>query len=517
MKLDIGSLMFNINVKVGGTPSWGTEMGQGEGYKFHAENIESLITSLTYKSVDDIENVVCEFGKGGSRTNDYRIMMASVYNKVYVNNELIPNAEFLLIMAKQIINPNGFHIGRKTLKYSPNMTYRNVKINEKCFELIRKKYNLNENSAWFINEINTKNQDELYLTMYIIDKEKELFFESALERKKYIQEIEKNQEELKLKELNKNRIKGGYNKIYYGVPGTGKSYGIKKKLENVEEENKFRTTFHPEYTYNDFVGQLLPMVIKEGVNKGNITYGFQKGPFTLALEKAYNTPEKEVYLVIEEMSRGNCAAIFGDIFQLLDREKSGEEKDWSVFSVNNEVIAQDIMQINNGKIKIPSNLFILGTINTSDQNVFVVDNAFKRRFDWEYISTKPISENGKYLNNAQLEFNNGNENIHIDWINLYRILNKFISSTEKLALGEDKQIGQFFIEFNGENNKEKIKNKLLHYLWFDIQTATYKTEVKLFDKSIANFSDLYEKYEQEKKIFSDEFFEYIKEWYNNNL
>ena len=96
-------------------------------------------------------------------------------------------------------------------------------------------------------------------------------------------------------------------------------------------------------------------------------------------------------------------------------------------------------------------------------------------------------------------------------------MNKFISSSEKLGLGEDKQIGQFFIEFDSESYKEKIKNKLLHYLWFDIQGASYKTEVKLFDDSITNFSDLYDKYEDDEKIFSDDFFECLDAWNNNSL
>lgn len=316
---------------------------------------------------------------------------------------------------------------------------------------------------------------------------------------------------------NENRVNGGYNVIYYGVPGTGKSYAIDQLLKEVKNENKFRITFHPEYTYNDFIGQLLPTIIKEGEHKGDITYSFQKGPFTLALEKAYDTPQEAIYLIIEEMSRGNCSAIFGDIFQLLDRVKDGDKKDWSRYFVNNEVIAKDITRISDGRIKIPSNLYIIGTVNTSDQNVFVMDTAFKRRFEWKYISTKPVPANKPYLNSVELSFHNGKEFITINWINLYGVLNKFISSSEKLGLGEDKQIGQFFIEFDGKNDKEEIKNKLLHYLWFDIQEATYKTEVKLFDDSITSFSDLYDKYEDDKKIFSDDFFDCIDAWNNNSL
>lgn len=312
-------------------------------------------------------------------------------------------------------------------------------------------------------------------------------------------------------------------KIYYGAPGTGKSFAIKEYLENkgIEDEYIFRVTFHPEFTYNDFIGQLLPTVEKNGNDESTITYGFEKGVFTLALEKAYQDTSKEVYLVIEEMSRGNCASIFGDIFQLLDRENSGVEKGYSRYFINNPVIAKDIIALSGDRIKLPANLSILGTVNTSDQNVFVMDTAFKRRFEWEYISTKPVPTTKPYKNNVNIKLNNGTEMIGINWVDMYGVLNKYISSDQWLALGEDKQIGQFFIEFDDERNEEKInekiKNKLLHYLWFDIQLACYKTDVKLFDETISNFSDLYDRFEADEKIFSDDFFTCIEAWKNKSL
>lgn len=308
-------------------------------------------------------------------------------------------------------------------------------------------------------------------------------------------------------------------KIYYGAPGTGKSYAISKDLREMKipDEDIFRVTFHPEYTYCDFVGQILPTIKNNGENRGDISYDMVKGVFTLALEKAYQDTSKEVFLIVEEMSRGNCSAIFGDIFQLLDRETEGIDKGWSKYFINNSLIAKDIIYLKDDRIKLPANLSILGTVNTSDQNVFVMDTAFKRRFEWEYISTKPVKENGINLNNIKINLNNGKTIIETNWIDLYGVLNKFISSGEKLGLGEDKQIGQFFIEFDEQDSKQKIKNKLLHYLWFDIQGATYKTEVKLFDDSITNFSDLYEKYEADEKIFSDDFFDCIEKWNNNSL
>lgn len=308
-------------------------------------------------------------------------------------------------------------------------------------------------------------------------------------------------------------------KIYYGAPGTGKSFEVNKYLKekNIPDERIFRITFHPEYTYNDFTGQLLPTVVRTGEHAGDITYAYEKGVFTLALEKAYEDTSKEVYLVLEEMSRGNCAAIFGDIFQLLDREKDGLNRGYSRYFINNAVVSKDIIAIDDDRVKLPPNLSILGTVNTSDQNVFVMDTAFKRRFEWEYISTKAVKdENDNYLNNIDITLNDGSGTpVEIKWVDLYSKLNIFISSDDKLGLGEDKQIGQFFIEFdtdaNWETHKEQIKNKLLHFLWFDINQSSYRADVRLFDESIKNFSDLYDTFADDGKIFSNAFFECINE------
>ena len=599
MILDIGTLMFNMTTGgKGGTPSWGTDMGQGEGYKFNFESYEEMITSLTYACVDDMENVQLEFGKGGSRTEDYRIVTASLYRKIYVNENLIPDAEFMLILAKQIHNESGHHIGRRTLKYSPNIKYHEEKINEICIEKIKDFYGLNDDSAWFINEINLKNQDELHFSMYIVDEEKAMDFENSEKRKEYVLSLTESNSSandrkvrysnwlkkvkglqdstisnyvryinyIKDKEFSdidlysitnkkdfqaiinsfistqeyidfnngSNRIAQstlnyyaefleyeanlvikGYNKIYYGAPGTGKSYEIDnvvlKDLSNDErKERVIRTTFHPEYTYNDFVGQLIPTVNKD---TNEITYDFNEGPFTIAMKKAYATPNQMIYLVIEEMSRGNCAAIFGDIFQLLDRRDDGV----SEYAINNDLIS-NYVKMDRNEVRLPSNLTILGTVNTSDQNVYVMDTAFKRRFEWKYISIEPVyndeNDHSKgYKNNADIKLKYGDEIKTYKWIDLYRALNKFISSNEYLGLGEDKQIGQFFIkfDFDEEIDRDKIENKLLHYLWFDIQESSFKSDISLFNDNISSFGDVYMNYtiSDGSQIFSNKFFELL--------
>ncbi|WP_280512259.1 AAA family ATPase [Carnobacterium mobile] len=214
----------------------------------------------------------------------------------------------------------------------------------------------------------------------------------------------------------------------------------------------FRTTIHPEYSYSDFIGQLLPYTDPSDSSK--VRYTFKKGVFTEAMVEAYSDSTKRVYLILEELSRGNVSAIFGDIFQLLDRNIHFESK----YSIVNKDIANEIIAFPGDRIKIPSNLNIIGTVNTNDQSVFPMDTAFKRRFDWRYISSDPAKdEHGsriKKLNNPKLfipiDANRSND-IETNWQSFYMVLNDYITD-KQLGLGknEDKQVGQFFIQFSSE-------------------------------------------------------------------
>ena len=185
-----------------------------------------------------------------------------------------------------------------------------------------------------------------------------------------------------MKSIESERLSGGTNILLYGVPGSGKSWTIEH--EYCKEGTKVeRLVFHPDYTNADFVGQILPVV--DPVDK-MVTYEFTPGPFTNILREAYKNPQQSYVLIIEEINRGNAPAIFGDIFQLLDR--CVEEKNidgitypagTSEYGITNENIAKNVYGRVNQKVRIPSNLSILGTMNTSDQNVFTLDTAFQRR------------------------------------------------------------------------------------------------------------------------------------------
>jgi len=302
-----------------------------------------------------------------------------------------------------------------------------------------------------------------------------------------------------------------YQKIFFGAPGTGKSYKIKQELKtlNIPENRIFRVTFHPEYSYSDFIGQILPKIeIDTQSNEKSITYEFSKGIFTQALEKAFKDLTLDVYLIIEEMSRGNVASIFGDVFQLLDRENIGTQKGFSKYPISNDFISKDIVYFPDNKVQLPPNLIIYGSVNTSDQNVFTMDTAFKRRFNWEYISVDPIKE----INNPTLQLYHESQMWDIPWNRLYMGLNKFISSRDFLDLGEDKQLGQFFIDFSDMTPQEiddVIKNKLLHYLWNDIHKISFRKNVHLFQENIQSYGELYNRFENKSPIFSKLFIEQL--------
>ncbi len=324
---------------------------------------------------------------------------------------------------------------------------------------------------------------------------------------------------------NSNKKIRGINKIYFGAPGTGKSYGIKNfiKENGIEDYNDkidhprvFRTSVHPEFTYNDFIGQVMP-VIEEGKDRKNIIYDFTPNVFTDALKAAFSNEniDKPIFLIIEEMSRANIAAVFGDLFQLLDRDIHGE----SEYRINNSLIANYIFKDAHKKIYLPSNLFIIGTVNTSDQNVYVMDTAFKRRFEFEYISPNDMKKNLKdeYLNNWSFTLKNEEKEIVFNWIRLIKALNKFIVSSEEiggLSLSEDKQIGQFFVKFVIDEKDDKslsdvynynqIKGKLLQYLWDDVQKVSY-SQTKLFIDSVNSFGELNDLADKKLIFFSDNF------------
>ena len=316
-------------------------------------------------------------------------------------------------------------------------------------------------------------------------------------------------------------------KIFYGAPGTGKSFSIKSVIAehmsidvdqvDMEADNIFRTTFHPDYDYAQFVGCYKPTKEKNG----DITYDFVPQVFVNALVEAYggvqpaksssntsattgqvaNSGSKEddlndkdtvveqtveseietqavkpVYLVIEEINRGNCAQIFGDIFQLLDRNANGE----SEYSISVDKDLREYLEINcpnairNGKIKIPANLSIIATMNTSDQSLFPMDSAFKRRWEWEYVPIKNqnFDKDGNLIH-FRIVVEEGR--YEYDWNVFQNAVN--VEIKEKTN-SEDKQMGDYFIK--KDVTLDEFINKVMFYLWNDVCKENYQTEDNFF-------------------------------------
>jgi 5-methylcytosine-specific restriction endonuclease McrBC GTP-binding regulatory subunit McrB len=367
-------------------------------------------------------------------------------------------------------------------------------------------------------------------------------------------------------------MKKAVQKILFGSPGTGKSHKIKNAVAlelsvDVSSKNYIPTVFHPEYTYGDFMGKLMPLTD----DSGKVSYKFYAGHFLKALGLAYKNlinsaiqydkdkrevlskykeeikikrqdefsseQEKEleqryalvqrntqnVLLVIDEINRGNSAAIFGTVFQLLDRRsdnwseypvllsdlesltllkeiglikelKSGstdyfyketptskkktlEEKEWKEYLdyIISDLSGNERFELNDNYVKIPSNLSIIATMNTSDNSIYFMDSAFKRRWDWEFIEIEDI-EQKELLKNTTITLNNGTK---YQWCSFVDRLNGFIKSNyDKIRKIEDKQVGYRFIN-EYEITEDKLKNKLLFFIWDNVFGTNKDPLIKL--------------------------------------
>lgn len=252
------------------------------------------------------------------------------------------------------------------------------------------------------------------------------------------------------------------NKIYFGAPGTGKSYQITQDLKEVDKIFQKRVTFHPEYDNASFVGSYKPITN----NEGEIKYEFCPQIFTNIFIESCNDPNHQYYLIIEEINRGNCAEIFGELFQLLDRDINYEiSPSNELINYLNDNIANSKFYID-GKMLLPDNLSILATMNTSDQSLFPMDSAFKRRWEWEYI---PINYNiDSNVNKSALYHIRLDKSTSVKWIDFIENINFKIKDNPNLGL--DKCIGNYFVKPD-ETNEISIETfiyKVIFYLWNDV-------------------------------------------------
>lgn len=449
----------------------------------------------------DYAEALCEycdfFDKKIRNSNELNFIVLNQDFKNIKYTELFENEDDLKKFTRFLIDEN-YRPGKKFINGKEDKSFRGTKdIFGSC---ILKMLPLPDASSGYFGNI-----------VYYLSKRKNLF-----------QKLEKFYAELNVissaVDLNCN-LKPAQT-IYYGVPGCGKSNKIDEETGSVSDEQKMRVVFHPEYTNADFVGQILPTNVD-----GNVEYKFRPGPLSKILRRAYLHPDKKYYLIVEEINRGNAAAIFGEYFQLLDRIAAKKEvpangytytEGWSSYSIENEFInwyirenlyadvnhklqneddgiakksddeSQKAIEIGNlhfsanTGIRLPPNLSILATMNTSDQNVFIVDNAFQRRWDMVLVKnefgkakTEEEQKNVDQQKTAQIG------DSQITWETFQKTINEKISQFSKennFSSMIDKRLGCWFVKAvpdkNDANGKyiiteDSFKNKILKYLWDD--------------------------------------------------
>ena len=283
-------------------------------------------------------------------------------------------------------------------------------------------------------------------------------------------------------QLKRHKINAPIQQILFGAPGTGKSHTL-NSYANITEQNSIRTTFHPDSDYSTFVGCYKPTKDEES---GEITYDFTPQAFTNAYVTAWKNAPTPFFLIIEEVNRGNCAQIFGDIFQLLDRDEYGyssykttPDQDLANY-IRKQFAYTDIddADVKSGKkMQLPPNLYIWATMNTSDQSLFPIDSAFKRRWDWRYI---PIdyTDRGHYIACGDTQYS---------WADF---LQKVNDRVESVTQSEDKKLGYWFMG-NGAEQKEitidRFVSKVIFYLWNDVFKDFGKSGNTIFKDSFAKF------------------------------
>jgi len=570
MKLDLGSFAFGSEITTGGgTPSWGTSLGQKRpDLKLTYPGYDNIVIGMMYKSVPT-DKVFMPIGKGGhvcSSLEDDGLQLAALFDKVYIN-EVRVNAPFILVIYK---DSSDSWNGRRTLKYNVKTEYRRTSIdvisNLDFQEAAEEALQLENGACWVISDVFIVNQDELHFVAGIVNPHHSESYATSEQRKTaFLEAINTTYEEnphfskkysdesLQDVSTSKPEIDDPLQQIFYGAPGTGKSYTVEEVCKHYKHR---RTTFHPDSDYSTFVGCYKPKskrvepinnksqlidklsVIKNSgvtypchkfaakywdslkdlstndikdilvacgftesmnveISKGiaigedisrdckntSITYEFVPQAFTNAYIDAWQNPTEPVFLVIEEINRGNCAQIFGDLFQLLDRDdktgyskyeitpdtdlqeyisKQGLEISEVLDSDDNDISAQ----IASGELmKLPNNLYIWATMNTSDQSLFPIDSAFKRRWDWKYVPINTAKENWAIKVAGEL----------FSWTSFLNRINEEIDA--KMS-SEDKKLGFYFCKAEEKTNDsykdnnlisvERFVSKVLFYIYNDV-------------------------------------------------
>lgn len=490
MKIDITSMFFNSRIEgQTATPAWGTSIGQNKSRACRIDDFKpevvDMVIGMTYKSVADIDKLDVSKGSGNRD-----IITCSVFEDVYINNKKIDDTQYVLLLVRE---HSKSHDGRLLISYAPYIKYNGIE-NQSCIELMQQLLGCSAEGCWFVYDISIKNQSELYFSAVVVNPSSPMVYSNSIKSKNRSEEWKALiPSEGETEPGIKNSISDTLQQIFYGAPGTGKSNTIKCEV-NQNDFPRVRTTFHPDSDYSTFVGAYKPtsvevpmmtMIGTKAVPAENpdgtprkekkIIYEFVPQAFLKAYTGAWKNQDEPFFLIIEEINRGNCAQIFGDLFQLLDRnDETGlsdypispdediqkfllTDKKYGFAALTDEQKASIPAEVQSGELMIlPKNLHIWATMNTSDQSLFPIDSAFKRRWDWQYM---PISDAQK---GWQIEANGK----RYDWWQFLQKMNDKIGSTTN---SEDKKLGYFFCKAkNGIIDSETFVGKVVFYIWNDV-------------------------------------------------
>ena len=491
--MDIKGTGFAYNVTTDGhsNSDWGAEIGQGNKKLMNVPGVSEILNGMLYYKVD--ESLVSAILGRGNRTikplpqysPDISIVLASVINKVSVNGVLLPNISFIMFITKdeRTLNDKGEvnkQYQRRNLKFSNNATYNGVPLNQQCVDAITRQLGCSQTGSWIVTEMHFEG-DVLALKAVVIDAQNPHDFidkddrDRALQRLKYIA----SQATFKPSSYSGSMS----STILYGPPGTGKTHAMQQNyVSQFEEDNRFVTTFHQSFSYEEFVEGLKPVLDAPGDGAGDIQYKIYPGVFRKACERAAQmagyatlfdcvndtfanrktafdnaiTNKKLVLLCIDEINRGNIASIFGDLISLIeDSKRLGAEKEMMV-----------TLPYSQDKFGVPANLLIVGTMNTADRSIQLLDTALRRRFKFQeylpdysvFVSTDPNIQ--PVLDDAQ------------------KILQR-INARVRCLLNKDNQVGHSYLMFAKSNQDifDAITSKVIplleEYFYNDISKVRF--------------------------------------------
>ena len=393
MILNLGSLAFNADIATpGGNPAWGTELGQGEGYKFVFEDMSDFFTGMVYKSVADTDNVTCPLGKGGNQRADYDFVIASLFDKVYVNGKRVRDARFLLLVVKKL---NGdHHVGRRTIKYNPRMTYRGEFINEDCYQKMASTMGLPKDAAWFVYEIYIVNQDELHFSAFELGDKPQTYRNNDERKNAFISRLPKDgkrrfDNNIEIANINPvyrpyiTAIKSKPFLLIAGISGTGKSRVVRELARSCwikgTEEYKRPRNFEmvqvkPNWHDSSELIGYVSRVSGEPV--------YVAGDFLKFIAKAWEEAEKGVpyFLCLDEMNLAPVEQYFAEYLSVIESRKADEDgivttdpilkkskEDWYRVLTSELTDDDDIRNrfLEDG-ICIPQNLIVVGTVNMDE-------------------------------------------------------------------------------------------------------------------------------------------------------